>query len=267
MSAKCQQARGEKVAPFSWIFHCPCHDDRKPSCSLRKEDGLLTCFRPCDRADVGRALDALGFPDDRKQPAPVDSAVLAWRKAEGIKAAQWEWEHLQRDDEQVRLYLLRHRRITLLTIPACLKPVGNGLAACLQELDGTITAVHTKLPGRKGTVGSGHYLTGHGAIQLATPTDGKLGLAEGVETALAATELTGVPCWATLGSWRMHRIHIPAGVREIVIFADNDKAGREAADEAWHSYPEYDVSVWPPPEPHNDWNDYLKEIRKGRDER
>ena len=135
----------------------------------------------------------------------------------------------------------------------------------MQELDGTITAIHTKLPGRKGTVGRDQWL-GSGAVQLAPPLDGKLGLAEGVETALAATELTGVPCWATLGAKRLHQIDIPAGVREVVIFADNDEAGRKAETEAKRSYCEYDLSIWPPPEPHKDWNDYLKAIREGTDE-
>ena len=233
------------------------------------EDGLLTCFGPCDRADVGRALDALGFPDDRERPVPVDPELLAWRKAEAIKLAQWEWKTLHRDDELVRLYLRRHRRITLPTIPACLKPVGNGIASCVQELDGTITAVHTKLPGRKGLVGGGHWL-GSGAVQLAPPIDGKLGLAEGVETALAATELTGVPCWATLGAKRLHQIAIPAGVREVVIFADNDKSGLAARQRSRRATPTtmiYDVRIWRPPERHKDWNDTLKEIREGADER
>ena len=109
-------------------------------------------------------------------------------------------------------------------------------------------------------------------MQLAPPLDGKLGLAEGVETALAATELTGVPCWATLGAKRLScKFAIPAGVREVVIFADNDKSGtgRKEADKAREAYNNdgYDVRIWRPPERHKDWNDTLKEIREGSDER
>jgi hypothetical protein len=46
----------------SWMFRCPVHDDRNPSCSLR-DDGLVTCFAGCPRQQVEAALDALGFPD------------------------------------------------------------------------------------------------------------------------------------------------------------------------------------------------------------
>lgn len=56
------------------------------------------------------------------------------------------------------------------------------------------------------------------------------GIAEGIETALASWCASGVPtvaayCASNLAAWRW-----PAGLQRLVIFADNDKAGREAAD-------------------------------------
>ena len=62
------------------------------------------------------------------------------------------------------------------------------------------------------------------------PARGCIGIAEGIETALAAWRASAVPtvasyCAGNLAAWQW-----PAGVRRLVIFADNDKAGREAAD-------------------------------------
>ena len=50
-----------------------------------------------------------------------------------------------------------------------------------------------------------------------------LGIAEGVETALAAMELTGGPCWACLGAQRLGKLTLPVSVRDI--FADDDDTG------------------------------------------
>ena len=38
---------------------------------------------------------------------------------------------------------------------------------------------------------------GCGAVRVAPPEQGRLGLAEGIESALSAMQLFGIPCWAT----------------------------------------------------------------------
>jgi hypothetical protein len=60
------------------------------------------------------------------------------------------------------------------------------------------------------------------------PASGTLGLAEGIETAIAATQLSGIACWASLGSARFGRVAIPDGVERLILFLDNDRAGRRA---------------------------------------
>ncbi len=67
-------------------------------------------------------------------------------------------------------------------------------------------------------------------IPLYCPVDGRIGIAEGIETALAAGSASGLPtvaayCAANLATWRW-----PAGLRQLVIFADADPAGRHAAE-------------------------------------
>jgi hypothetical protein len=76
---------------------------------------------------------------------------------------------------------------------------------------------------------------GLGAVRLAAATE-TLGLAEGVETALAAMQIHGVPVWATLGAPRIASIVVPDTVRELIIFGDNDGPGRDAAEAGVRSH-------------------------------
>jgi predicted P-loop ATPase len=69
-----------------------------------------------------------------------------------------------------------------------------------------------------------------GSVRLATlPADGHLGIAEGIETALSAQEIFGVPTWAALSADGLRRWQWPDGVALVTIFADAGDAGRQAA--------------------------------------
>ncbi len=135
--------------------------------------------------------------------------------------------------------------------------------AAVQRPDGKIVAVQTTLlttSGTKAPVSSPRITTGAlgaGAVRLAK-ADLVLGIGEGVETALAAMQLTGVPCWACLGAGRMHRVAVPANVGELHIFADNDEPGRAAADRTAHANRHRRILLRYPPEACKDWNDALR---------
>lgn len=64
------------------------------------------------------------------------------------------------------------------------------------------------------------------AIPLA-PHNGCLGIAEGVETALAAMLYKGLPTWSVVSTSGMKSFHVPADVFELTVFADNDKRTRQ----------------------------------------
>lgn len=68
-------------------------------------------------------------------------------------------------------------------------------------------------------------------VMLSDWTGGAIGIAEGIETALAATALYGVPCWAGITAGMMAKWTPPADADEVVIFGDNDPrfAGQAAA--------------------------------------
>ncbi|NCC41346.1 MAG: zinc-binding protein [Gammaproteobacteria bacterium] len=68
------------------------------------------------------------------------------------------------------------------------------------------------------------------AIRLYAATT-TLGVAEGVETALAAHHLSGQPVWAALNATLLERFVPPSGLTQVTIWADRDRheAGQRAA--------------------------------------
>lgn len=67
-----------------------------------------------------------------------------------------------------------------------------------------------------------------GAIRL-YPAGETLAISEGIETALAVRLATGVPVWSTICAGGMARLVVPDEVRLVVICADHDAAGLDAA--------------------------------------
>ena len=60
-----------------------------------------------------------------------------------------------------------------------------------------------------------------GAVRLG-PVAETMGIAEGIETALAASIIHKIPVWATLSAGAMTKWEPPLGIRSVVIFADLD---------------------------------------------
>ena len=65
------------------------------------------------------------------------------------------------------------------------------------------------------------------------PVSSTLGIAEGIETALACHQITKCHTWATMNTAFMKKFRVPAGVKNLIIFADADAnaAGHAAAFE------------------------------------
>lgn len=61
------------------------------------------------------------------------------------------------------------------------------------------------------------------------PQDGHIGVAEGIETALAAHALFGTCVWAALSADGLARFQWPGETQRITIFADTGEVGRQAA--------------------------------------
>ena len=69
-----------------------------------------------------------------------------------------------------------------------------------------------------------------GSVRLTPlPADGHLGIAEGIETALSAWAIFGIPTWAALSAGGIRQWQWPEGTRHVTIFADAGDAGTQAA--------------------------------------
>ena len=97
----------------------------------------------------------------------------------------------------------------------------------------------------------------NGSVRLG-PAGDELALAEGVETALSFTKLTGLTCWAVLGKARFDKITIPQGVRRLHLGADADEDSRLQCRRARCHYRNIGLDVLVHiPESGGDFNDML----------
>lgn len=62
---------------------------------------------------------------------------------------------------------------------------------------------------------------------------GRWGLAEGLESAFAASQLSGIPTWAAISAGNMPLIEPPIWARHVTIWADRDPPGMAAAGETY----------------------------------
>jgi putative DNA primase/helicase len=100
-----------------------------------------------------------------------------------------------------------------------------------------------------------------GAVRLAPPAQ-VLGIAEGIETALAAAQLFGVPTWAALNAGGVERFVPPSETKHLIIFGDNDQNGvgqRAAYALAARLSGQTQIDVRIPETPDTDFNDVLLE--------
>ena len=143
----------------------------------------------------------------------------------------------------------------------------DAMAAMVRNNDIPVTYHITYLhDGRKARVEDPRKLltpvstTTGGAVQLFEHAC-TLGVAEGIETALSATQLHNIPTWAALNVNNLKSFVVPNDVTELHIFADNDSSlvGQEAAAVlAKRAASEgRSVKVHTPPIVGTDWNDIL----------
>jgi putative DNA primase/helicase len=111
------------------------------------------------------------------------------------------------------------------------------LVAAVCDIDGDLVTVHVTY------LESGRKLKPYEPRKLLSPLSGRegcavrlapicgdtLGIAEGIETALAAAELYSLPVWSAINATTLAKFAPPVSVKRLVIFADRDEAGLKAA--------------------------------------
>jgi hypothetical protein len=108
------------------------------------------------------------------------------------------------------------------------------LLALVTDSDGTPVTLHRTYltpDGRKAPVAAPRKLMGYpgdrlvgGAIRL-FPAAPVLGVAEGLETALAVHRRTAMPVWSAVSAGLLARLEPPAGTSLVVVWADRDRSG------------------------------------------
>jgi hypothetical protein len=117
-------------------------------------------------------------------------------------------------------------------------------------------------PGKKLATSPYGGATDGGAIRLFQPKDGCLGIAEGIETAIAAYRLFGVSTWATWSASGTTKFQAPEDLETLYIFADHDEPGIKAANQLSQRLSKervkLNVQVAIPPTPGMDFDDLLQ---------
>ncbi len=244
------------------MCHCPAHEDRRPSLSVRQgHRGILVhCFAGCEPQDVLREIARL--PAGARATVPTSGAYS--RQSRGNPRRLWENGKPIVGTLGARYLAGRHLPIDLPDVrfhPRCPlgpKPRTRYLPALLVALrerhelkaiqriflnKGTARCTTKMLLGKPGR---GTWREGGSARTLA--------LAEGFEDAAAFTKLTGIRCWAALGAERLPLLRLPDDLVHLILAPDYDRAGRLAARKAQAAYRRSGLTIETRyPRPFKDW--------------
>jgi putative DNA primase/helicase len=140
-----------------------------------------------------------------------------------------------------------------------------GLVAEVRDFEGELVTLHVTYleAGRKITANQPRKLLSRligreGCAVRLTPACDTLGIAEGIETALAATMIDGLPVWSALNTALLARFQSPAGISRLIVYADRDEAGLLAAARlTGRLRGTAKIELRPPPAPAKDWAEVL----------
>lgn len=205
-------------------FFCRCSDGTK--------DGfeLLQCVNGWDFAEAARQIESV----IGKTPKDGDEAVnkpakpsMADRLREGAVRTKRS-AYLERRGLEMAPGLQWHRSVPYFDAdrnklgewPAMLAPITRGSDFLTYHITYLQDGGKAPLDPCRKIVPANGSLTG-AACEL-YPAGPHLGIAEGVETAIAAKMLFGIPVWAALNAPILGNWEPPQGVKQVTVFGDHD---------------------------------------------
>lgn len=277
---------------------CPICGDGKDRFRFDDKDGKGTFFcTQCGSGDGFKLLelwDGIQFKDAAKKIEEI-SGVIPAQKAKPVFTTTperikrlWNESHRITEGDEVWRYLAG-RGLKLDEPPMSIrlhkavpyrdedgKLIGTfpAMMAMLTNAEGKGVTIHRTFlqDGKKAPVDSprklitlpeGYTMSG-ATIRLSDYAD-VIGVAEGIETALAANILHGIPVWSCVSTAGIESFALPSTnrVKRVVVFADNDEnfAGQKAAYVLANKLvvrAKVEVSVQVPPVAGSDWADVLK---------
>lgn len=254
-----QALGGAQRCGSTWMAWCPVHEGPRstPSIAIAEGDGgrlVWRCHGGCTQDAVLHALLERGllggaqFEPDAEQLATARGERERDRR-ERIEAARGIWRHTGSGRGSLVETYLRARSIAL-PVPerlrvATLKHGPSGrrwpcMVGLVTDHADQVLGVHRTFLRRNGRgkapVDPAKMSLGRiagGSVRLA-PVSHELLLAEGIESALAASELAGIGAWAALSANNLARLELPPDVQRVLVAADRDESrtGERAALEA-----------------------------------
>jgi putative DNA primase/helicase len=207
---------------------------------------------------------------ERTEQARKDVLNEIWRFAKPVQRNDTvdRWLHNREIELSIFPTVLRHHPRVLHPGPP--KSFHPAMIAMVQDPAGrpvTIHKTYLTADGQKAPVEpvrafmAGSVPAGS-AVRLIAPGP-KLGIAEGIETALACMKLFGFPCWAALNAGGMAKFEPPSNVETLMIMADNDTNGTgRGAAETLAKKLSIKTEIHAPNQEGGDWADIWKGARK-----
>ena len=249
-------------------------ESTNPSGSAGNGFRLIMDMKACDFAGAARLVETvIGKASLPVEPPPQIDPVHDQAETLAAVRAVWRSAKLIVPGDLADQFLRKRlgayaptRALRFHPAPSRNGPPCAALLAAFVDVDGALSGLQRtfltqhgdKVPGNAPRLTMGTLPAG-GAVRLASHQH-ILGIAEGVETALAATALFNIPCWSALNVGRLETWQPPSGVTEVLIFGDNDSStvGQTAAQAlAKRLNHTLATQVMIPPEPDTDWNDVL----------
>jgi putative DNA primase/helicase len=235
---------------------------------------LVMRFRGLEFRDAAKLIEEQigGKPIEQQATKPDPDPRVKLRK-------MWAESQPTVPGDVVDIYL-RSRGVGLDSYPSCIRTASSlrywdndatsafpAMLAMVHDVAGKAVTIHrTYLAhdgGDKAPVEKPRKIVskhGRGPQVRLAPVEPVMGIAEGIETALAAAKLFSVPVWSVLSTYGIETFEPPTRIEKLIVFADNDSGG--AGQRAAHTLAarfsgQFAIEIRIPDQS-GDWNDIIR---------